>query len=118
MQMPRIENKVNWTTVIAAASFLLTIAGLVYVAGQFTARTEGLQTEFTRATARTEARLDNLEVTARSLENLAYRVTLIEQSSANTIALLNDMRDRLASQGADIRVIRDTMPRAEGSSAP
>lgn len=118
VQFPRVENKVNWSTLFAAAGLLLTVGGMIYAYGQFTARVDGLDAGVKASTARTEARLDGLETSARSVENLGYRVTIIEQSNANTLAILNELRTALSEQNADIRVIRDTLSRLDGRPAP
>ena len=109
MRLPRPENKVNWNTFIQIATFLVMIAGGGAVWGQMGQRMD--QTE-ARQTAQ-GVRIDQLAERTQQLDNLAYRITVQEQSQTNLSRSVEELKALVNGQGTDIRVIREILGRLE-----
>lgn len=119
MQFPRAENKVNWTTVVSLFMAAFTVSGSIgawlYSQGQFQAQFQTMQNTQDVSQTRTDTRLETLERTLGGVENLAYRVTLIEQANLSTTSALAEITRAQSEQSADIRVIREILSRLENS---
>lgn len=128
---PVWKNEWNVTTVIALVMFLVSIGGWFYTVGR---GAENLQSERVRVDtwianheqlhkdrlatvsaieARVDQRLSALEVTARKQENIEYRVTVVEQGSANLARSVEELKATVNTLGTDIRVIREILERDE-----
>ncbi len=57
--------------------------------------------------AKNDERIRGLETEARKLENLTYRVTVLEQSGANLTKSVEELKSALNSQASDIRIIKE-----------
>lgn len=113
MKLPTVENKVNWTTLIAAFSVCVTVGGMVYSHGKFTQRMDSNESAQATTNARTDAQLDRLAEDNKKLENLTYRMTLVEQNHLGLTRTLDNLNASISAQGADIRVIREILNRID-----
>lgn len=118
MHFPRAENKVNWTTAIALVGLLITGGGYVYAYGQFTAKVSAMETGTAATAGRTDARLSSLEGEAKKIDNLAYRMTLVEQNNVAIAQKLDAMSRQMTDQGADVKVIREILSRIDQDRPP
>lgn len=118
MRFPTVENKVNWTTVIAAFGVCATIGAWIYSHGQFTQRMDSNENTQSAMNVRTEARIERILEDMKRLDNLAYRVTLVEQNNITLTQNLTEISKALSSQGADIRVIREILDRSAPTARP
>lgn len=109
MRLPVIENKINWTTIIAVFGACITTGGMIYQGGQFTQRMDGNEKSQAAFNAKVEARLDAQDEGLKKIDNLSYRVTLSEQSVANYGQKIDEMYRLIMAQGADIRIIREKL---------
>lgn len=109
MHAPKAKYEVNVNTVIQVVTFLVMIAGGGAVWGQMGQRMD--QTE-ARQTAQ-GVRIDQLAERAQQLDNLAYRVTVQEQSQTQLSRSVEELKALVNGQGTDIRVIREILGRLE-----
>ena len=65
--------------------------------------------------ARSEVRFRGLESAVRKIDNLEYRVTVTEQSTASIAATLKEVQTLLSDQSGDIKVVREILQRIEAS---
>lgn len=112
MRLPSIENKINWTTIIALIGMILTIGGSIYSYGRFTQRMDGNEASQGARNAGFEVRLTALELESRRIENLSYRMAQAEQSNIGLSQTLAEVSRLISAQGADIRVIREILDRS------
>lgn len=67
--------------------------------------------------ARSEERFRSLEADMRKvvsqIENLAYRVTVTEQSTTSTATAIRDLQNLVSQQAGDIKVVREILQRIE-----
>lgn len=67
--------------------------------------------------ARSEERFRSLEADTRKavsqIENLAYRVTVTEQSTTSTATAIRDLQNLVSQQAGDIKVVREILQRIE-----
>ena len=65
---------------------------------------------------RTDARLDDMEIEARKLENTIYRLGILEQGAASLTKSLAELTQKTNDIATDVRVIREGV--ASGSGKP
>ena len=70
----------------------------------------------TEAQAKTDQRIAQLEIDARKIENLAYRVTVAEQGALSTGKAIEQLSAKLSEQSTDLRVMREIIERQFGTS--
>ena len=109
MQLPRAKNEVNVNTIITVVGFLLTIAGGGVAWGTAQANIATL----TMTTAELGTRMTSAEGVISRLVNLEYRVTVAEQANTNLARAVDELRAAVASQSADIRVVREIVTRMD-----
>lgn len=120
---PKMKNEISWTTLIAAAGLLVTIVGWVWSAGQFSAAVAASQKNSAEARARLQADIASTQSDVKDLksldskfDNLAYRVTVQEQGSQQFAKAIEDLKNGLSDQGADIKVIREILTRLDAKA--
>lgn len=113
MRLPTVENKVNWTTLAVIFSICATVGGMVYSHGQFTQRMDSNERAQDASNARTDAKIEQLSEDNKKLENLTYRMTLVEQNHLGLTRTLDNLNASISAQGADIRVIREILNRID-----
>lgn len=109
MQLPRAKNEVNVNTIITVIGFLLTIAGGGAVWGTMTSAVNSLSND----QAKIDARITGTEVQVNRIPNLEYRMTVQEQINTNTARAVDELRQALSDQGADIKVMREILTRLD-----
>ncbi len=67
--------------------------------------------------ARFDARIGALETAVRKQDNIEYRVTVVEQGSANLARAVDELKAALNSVVTDIRVVREIVTRLDVSPA-
>lgn len=69
--------------------------------------------------ARTEERFRGIEVDVRKLtshsENMTYRLTVVEQSSANVAQSIKELQAQMSQSSGDIKVIKEILQRIEAA---
>lgn len=127
MHAPTVKNEISWTTLLAAVGLLMTLGGIIWAAGQFNATMDAsqkystqarqqLQNEITatnRALDNTRSDIGDLQALGPKFDNLAYRLTVQEQGSAQLSKAIEDLKKNLSDQGADIKVIREILTRLD-----
>lgn len=126
---PVWKNEYNVTTVIALVMFAATVGGWVYSSGQQTASiaSERIRVDTWIANheqihkdrlatvsgieARVDQRLTGLEASVRKQDNIEYRLTVVEQGSANLARSVEELKATVNNLGTDIRVIREILER-------
>lgn len=63
--------------------------------------------------ARFDARIGTLETAVRKQDNIEYRVTVVEQGSANLARSVEELKAALNSVVTDIRVVREIVTRLD-----
>lgn len=113
MNRPTVKNEVNLSTMALVMGMFVTVAGFVYSVGQFTAQVDDLKgLVLADATRIATVEGSNRDMAAK-YDNLAYRTTVVEQHLAAHDKVLSELKDVLASQSADIRVIREIVSRLD-----
>lgn len=135
MTLPPLKTETSWVAVIGLLVGLFgvstAIGGFIYSRGQFDqgvaemredlARYIGehadlhknRQAEITSNSARLDERIKAVEVEARSLDNIRYRLTVQEQGAASLTRAVDELRQALAAQSSDIRLIREIVTRLD-----
>lgn len=138
MQAPTRKNEVNINTLILLAGFAATAIGWGMIWGRFTGDVSAMAQKYdtyivnhdqlhkerlaivTGVEARTDQRITTIELTMRKMENFEYRLTVQEQGSQTLARSVEELKNAVNSQGADLRVIREILtrldPRAAGTS--
>ncbi|AKR54334.1 hypothetical protein XM25_00635 [Devosia sp. H5989] len=109
MQIPPVKREWNINTIISVCGFVGLLAGMVWTTAQRDADLSALAKDFARA----DQRITALEVTARRLDNLEYRVSTQEQGAQTLAKAVDDLKAALADQSADLRVIREIVTRLD-----
>ena len=69
--------------------------------------------------ARTEERFRGIEADVRKLtsqsENMTYRLTVVEQSSANVAQSIKELQAQMSQSSGDIKVIKEILQRIEAA---
>lgn len=131
MNIPPVKREWNINTLIALAGFGLTICAMIWTTAQRDADLSTLRKEFTdyktaheqlhkdrlaavsAIEARTDQRLSGLELSSRKQENIEYRVTVVEQGSANLAKSVEELKAAVNNQSADLRVIKEILTRLD-----
>ena len=69
--------------------------------------------EYRATIAKLEERVKGTEKDLGKLDNLTYRLTLAEQSTATTATAMKELQDSLNDMNGDIRVMREILQRLE-----
>lgn len=121
----------NINSTISLIGFVIMIAGMVWTTAQRDADLSTLRRDFTEyrtgheqlhkdrlaavsaTEARFDARLGVLETAIRKQDNIEYRVTVVEQGSANLARAVDELKAALNSVVTDIRVVREIVTRLD-----
>ena len=128
---PTFENKTNWNTWISLAGLVVTLTLGAVGYGAFTQSVSDLDRRFNAWTddherfhaqrqvdttadrARMDERIKSIEMESRSLENIRYRLTVQEQGATNLARTVDELRQAIAQQNSDIRLIREIVTRLD-----
>ena len=128
---PTFENKTNWNTWISLGGLIVTLSLGLIGYGKFTQSVSDLDRRFNAWTddheqfhaqrqvdttadrARMDERIKSIEAEARSLENIRYRLTVQEQGATNLARTVDELRQAIAQQNSDIRLIREIVTRLD-----
>lgn len=121
---PVFKNEFNVTTVVALVGLASVLGGWVWTASSTTSELRTWQVNHEQLhkdrnvtissdQARTDQRLTGLEADSRKIENLAYRVTVQEQGSANLAKSVEELKNTVNGQSADIRVMLEILKRQD-----
>lgn len=131
MRAPELKYEVNITTVIALIGLVVTFGGMIWAGGQFHQSVNDLDNRFrswvvtheqlhkdrlaqvSASDARMDTRLGALEGQVRQIDNLTYRITVQEQGAVTLSQSVNELKQAVASQSADLRVIREILTRLD-----
>jgi len=132
--IPKGKFEWNLNTLVLIGGILVGLASTAFTWGTFANRLENAdtktgdwitrhenlhrerQSQIQTADARLDQRIAQLEGEARKIENLAYRVTVAEQSNINTSKSIERLTDTVNQQSTDIRVMREIIERQFGAS--
>ncbi|MEY9328227.1 putative nucleic acid-binding Zn-ribbon protein [Sinorhizobium fredii] len=131
MELPKRAQKLEWN--LNSILNLITLIGMIGGGGWIWANTtrdiEELQTwrtsveqtqkdrlaESRERDGRTDERFRGLEAEVRKIDNLTYRVTITEQSTATITTAIKDLQTLLNQQSGDLKVVREILQRIEAS---
>lgn len=131
MHIPPVKRELNTNTIIQLVTFVILLGGMIWTTAQRDADLTTLRRDFTDyrvaheqvhkdrlATvsgieARTDARIVALETAIRKQDNIEYRVTVVEQGSANLARAVDELKAALNSVVTDIRVVREIVTRLD-----
>lgn len=74
--------------------------------------------EFRERDGRAEERFRGLENEVRKIDNLTYRVTITEQSTATITTAIKDLQSVINQQSGDLKVVREILQRLEDNGRP
>lgn len=109
LKAPKVRNEVNVNTLVNVLGFLIVIASMGASWGQLTGRLD----EQDRVVTRHGAQIENLRGEIGKIDNLTYRVTIVEQSQSDLARSVTELKDLVNGQGTDLRVIREVLNRVE-----
>ncbi len=130
MELPKRAQKLEWN--LNSILNLITLIGMIGGGGWIWANTtrdiDELQSwrtaveqsqkdgiaEMREREGRAEERFRSLENEVRKIDNMAYRITVTEQSSTNTASSIKDLQTLLSQQAGDLKVMREILQRIEG----
>lgn len=130
VQKPIFKNELNLTTIVMAVGLVATLGGWVWSASSTTQKIDSWISnheqlhkdrlaQVTGTEARTEARLkateDNLQTISRKQDQTEYRITVQEQGSASLSRSVEELKNTVNGQSADIRVMLEILKRFDGS---
>lgn len=131
VQKPTFKNELNLTTIVMAVGLFATIGGWVWTASGTTQETKSWiinheqlhkdrLAQLTGSEARTEARLkateDSLQTISRKQDQTEYRITVQEQGSASLSRSVEELKNTVNGQSADIRVMLEILKRFDGTT--
>lgn len=123
--MPIRENKINWNTLISLGGFIIMIGGFVWAGGAFTARSTALEAtvlenaiELREKQKALETRTAVLESENRKLDNLQYRLSVVEQNNADTFRNLSELVKSQNDLSSDMKVVREILSRLDQNRNP
>ncbi|ASQ03680.1 hypothetical protein CN172_21040 [Sinorhizobium meliloti] len=131
MELPKRAARLEWNlnTIIQGVTLLVMGIGGVTIWVEKSRDIEELQSwrtsveqsqkdrlaEFRERDGRTEERFRGLENEVRKIDNLTYRVTVTEQSTATITTAIKDLQSLLNAQSGDLKVVREILQRIEAS---
>jgi hypothetical protein len=120
MPPPVVKNELNLNTLALAVGLVLSVGGFVYSTGQFTAsvgelsRNMGaMQASIAAWQAKTDVRLDNAEVGLNRYESMNYRLGKQEEFGVTLSDSVEELKNQVSAQSADLRVIREILTRID-----
>lgn len=124
MTRPTWKNEWNVTTLVAlfgvaamGGGWLWTWSATTTRVSNWIAAHEELHknrlADTTAANARFDERIKSVEMESRSLENIRYRLTVQEQGATNLARTVDELRQAIAQQNSDIRLIREIVTRLD-----
>jgi len=129
MELPKRAARLEWNlnTIIQGVTLLVMGIGGVTIWVEKSRDIEELQSwrtsieqsqkdrlaEFRERDGRTEERFRGLESEVRKIDNLTYRVTVTEQSTATITTAIKDLQSLLNQQSGDLKVVREILQRIE-----
>lgn len=122
LKAPNVKYEINLNTIIVLVGFASTTLAGGNMWGAVTTRLGNLESQVaeraqqtTKDVATLATRIDGLDAEVRKYDNLSYRVTVQEQSSASLAKSVEELKTAINSQGADVRVIREILTRLDRS---
>jgi uncharacterized coiled-coil protein SlyX len=137
VQKPVFKNEFNLTTLATVLGLVAVIGGWIWSASDTAAKIGELDRKFTSYTmehaqlhkdrnvsisandARNDQRLISIETAvqsqARKQDQLEYRTTVQEQGSASLSRSVEELKNTVNGQSADIRVMLEILKRFDGS---
>ena len=122
MNMPSIDKRMNINTFILVAGFVLTMimtgSGMLWTYAQVTGQVNQNTRSFMEYRAATDPRITRLESDTRQIDNLAYRVSAAEGTSASISKALEDLKAAVADQSGDLKLVREILQRLDRQASP
>lgn len=123
--LPIRENKINWNTLISLGGFILVIGGMVWAGGAFTARSSALEAKVIENAIEQREKLKTIEIRTaalesenRKLDNLQYRLSVVEQNNADTFRNLSELVKSQNDLSSDMKVVREILSRLDQNRNP
>lgn len=131
MELPKRAARLEWNlnTIIQGVTLLVMGIGGVTIWVEKSRDIEELQSwrmsveqsqkdrlaELRERDGRADERFRVLEGEVRKIDNLTYRVTITEQSTATITTAIKDLQSLLNQQSGDLKVVREILQRIEAS---
>ncbi|KQU79317.1 hypothetical protein ASD00_36280 [Ensifer sp. Root31] len=125
MELPKRAQRLEWNlnTIIQLVTLVCMFAGGVAIWVEKSRDIEELQNwhaghellhkerlvEVKAVEARNEERFRSLEADVRKIENLTYRVTIMEQFSGSTTTAIKDLQSLVSQQSGGLKVMREIL---------
>lgn len=120
IQRPLFKNEFNWSTVSIFVGFVIMIAGSGAAwqnmkNGQDTISNDlATHQKISDAErAAMQARVKEIEIEARRIDNINYRLTSVEQFGAGVTASLREMQTAVNDINSEMRVMREILQRMD-----
>lgn len=111
MELPRRAQKLEWNlnTIIQLITLAGMIIGMVTIWVNKGRDIEELQ----KWRVGIEERLKPIDTEVRKLDNIVYRVTVLEQTNATITSGMKDLQTLINQQSGDLKVMREILQRLE-----
>lgn len=111
MELPRRAQKLEWNlnTIIQLITLAGMIIGMVTIWVNKGRDIEDLQ----KWRVGIEERLKPIDTEVRKLDNITYRVTVLEQTNATITSGMKDLQTLINQQSGDLKVMREILQRLE-----
>jgi hypothetical protein len=109
MQFPKPKNEVNVNTIIQIVTLLMMIGG----GGAVWGTTQAAIGTLTNNQGKTDIVVAGNTSQINRIPNLEYRLTVVEQANGNLATAVEQLREALSDQGADIKVMREILTRLD-----
>ena len=120
IQRPLFKNEFNWSTVSIFVGFVIMIAGSGAAwqnmkNGQDTLTNDLATHQKISEAEKTamQARVKEIEIEARRIDNINYRLTSVEQFGAGVTASLREMQTAVNDINSEMRVMREILQRMD-----
>ena len=113
MQTPRIKNEINWNTLLQILTVLGVVIGPAIVWGSTSERIANQGERASAMSALLDAHTGTLNTHTTQIENVTYRVTVLEQGQTNLAAAVEELKSLVNNQATELRVIRTILDRVE-----
>ncbi len=112
------KGKIEWNlnTIVTLVGFAGGLVAWGITLGTFSSEMRAYETRFNTyvndqrvVASRNEERMRAVESDTKKTDNLAYRVTVVEQNAANTSQAIVELKSIVNSQSTDIKVMREIL---------
>jgi hypothetical protein len=121
IHLPPVKRELNINTFVMVGGFVITLLVTcggwlwTYSQSQFQITQNSKAIADNKAVA--DLKIAQLEVEARRIDGLAFRISQVESNNNQITIALSDLRDAVSNQSGDLKVVREILQRLESQVA-